>query len=98
MSEIVVPDNAIGLRLCKVVKGKLHMSEDVMFTEGRSSVNTVLRRAAVSGKVGPIGETGDFWADFLEDGYGWSETIALDRRAWNSLKNKWMPCRMEKDP
>ena len=51
-----VPENAIGLRLCKVV-----------------------------------GETGDFWADFLIDDNGtWDETVALDRDAWNSLKNHWM--------
>ena len=25
----------------------------------------------------------------------WSETIALSREAWNSLKNHWMRCRIE---
>ena len=90
-----VPENAIGLRLCKVVGETLIMCEPVIFNNGQPAVDTVLRRASISGQVGPIGETGDFWADFLIDDIGtWEETVALDRDAWNSLKNHWMRCKI----
>lgn len=95
MGDLMIPSNATGLRLCKMVGERLLMTEDVQFVNGRDSVDTVLRRAAISGKVGPIGETGDYWADFLEADGGWSETVALDRSSWNSLKNHWMRCKMD---
>lgn len=91
---VSLPEWATGLRLCKIVNGDLHMSEEVQFLHGWSGVDTVLRRAAISGVVGPLGETGDFWADLLNSNGDWDETIALDRDAWNSLKNRWMRCRM----
>lgn len=94
MSAISVPDWATGLRLCKVVGENLRMSEGVQFLNGNAGVDTVLRRAAISGTVGPIGETGNYWADFLNADGDWAETIALDRDAWNSLKNHWMRCKM----
>lgn len=91
-----IPADAVGLRLCKA-KGDddIVCCEPIRFAQGRSAVNTVLRRAAISGKVGPIGETGDFWADFLNEDGDWTETVALDREAWNALKNRWMRCRVE---
>lgn len=84
--KVVVPDWATGLRLCKVVGEKLNMSEEVQFIKGRAAVDTVLRRAAICGSVGPVGETGDYWADFLNENGDWAETVALDRDSWNSLK------------
>ncbi len=93
--KLTVPKDATGLRLCKVVKGELFMSEAVHFVRGHDAVDTVLRRAAICGKVGPVGETGDYWADFMTADDSWSETVALDRKSWNSLKNHWMRCKME---
>ena len=90
-----IPLNTVGLRLCKMRGDALVLCEPVIFEHGRPAVNTVLRRAAVSGKIGPIGETGDFWADFIDAHGDWEETIALDRAAWNGLKNHWMRCRIE---
>ena len=93
-----IPHDAHGLRLCKMRGDRLILCEPVIFCRGRPAVDTVLRRAAISGKVGPIGETGDFWADFINLDGDWEETIALDRDAWNGLKNRWMRCRVEPDP
>lgn len=90
-----IPADAVGLRLCKVRGDRLIGCEPVLF-QSRDAVDMVLRRAAICGSVGPIGETGDFWADFLNENGDWSETIALSREAWNSLKNHWMRCRVEK--
>lgn len=90
-----IPLDAVGLRLCKVTNDDLVLCEGVIFDKGRSAVDTVLRRAAVSGLVGPIGQTGDYWADFLNADGDWTETIALSRQAWNKLKNHWMRCRID---
>lgn len=91
---IIVPERTTGLRLCKVVGNDFRMSEGVQFLNGRNAVETALRRAAISGQVGPVGKTGDYWADFLNKDGDWEETIALDRDSWNALKNVWMRCKM----
>ena len=94
MTAFTVPENATGLCLCKIVRGHLVRCEDVQFMNGWTGVETTLRRASVTGSVGPIGETGDYWADILNKDGDWFETIALDRQSWNVLKNHWMRCRV----
>lgn len=90
-----IPEKAVGLRLCKMIGDDLRLCEPVTFEKGNSAVVTVLNRARIAGPVGPVGETGDFWADFLSENGDWFETIALSREAWNILKNRWMRCRLE---
>lgn len=91
----VVPARATGLRLCKMVRDQLVVCESVQFARGGTAIDTTLRRAQIAGAVGPVGETGNFWADFLDGTGDWFETIALSRAAWNSLKNRWMRCKLE---
>lgn len=91
-----LPTDAAGIRLCKVVGDDLILCETIIFTHGAPAVDTVLRRAAISGKVGPVGETGDFWADLMNAaGDTMVETVALDRASWNAIKNKWARCKIE---
>lgn len=89
MADFVIPEGVTGFRLCKVVGDDLRLCVPVFFVAGTPAVDTLFRRAAVCGKVGPIGETGDFWADLMTDESTWVETIALSREAWNSIKNHW---------
>jgi hypothetical protein len=90
-----LPSDAVGLVLCKIVgKDDLRMSEAVVFMGGRHALETTLRRAAIAGKVGPVGEAGTFFADIVNADGDQVETIKLDRKSWNSLKNKWAKCRM----
>jgi hypothetical protein len=91
-----IPEEAKGLRLCKIVKEELVVCETVIFERGYPAVQTILNRAQVSGEVGPVGETGDYWADLMSDEQTWFDTVKLDRKAWNSLKNHWMRCRIAK--
>jgi hypothetical protein len=95
-TELLVPPDVIGMRLCKVVgKGdhqRLRITELIMFDKGAPAVDTVLRRAQISGPVGPVGETGDYWADLYVSENSWTETIALSAGAWKALKNRWMRC------
>lgn len=92
-----IPADAHSIRLCKVnSREELILCEVVTFVDGSAAVDTALRRAAISGKVGPLGGTGDFWADLMdEEGYTIVETIALDRDSWNALKRRWAKCKIE---
>ncbi len=94
-AEDILPET-VGLRLCKVVGvNVLRISEDIRFTDGRKAVLTTLNRAHVSGHVGGgIDETTSFWADQLDDAGDSIGEIRLDRGSWNSLKSKWMKCKM----
>jgi len=91
----ILPET-VGLRLCKVVGDDvLRISEDIKFTGGRSAVLTTLNRAHVSGHVGGAIDTStNFWADQLNEQGDNIGEIRLDRGSWNSLKTKWMKCKM----
>lgn len=92
-----IPAEAHSIRLCKVnSREELILCEVVTFVDGQPAVDTALRRAAISGNVGPVGDTGNFWADLMdEEGYTIVETIALDRGSWNALKRRWAKCKIE---
>ena len=97
MTSLNIPSEAAGIRLCVMRGENLVLCETMIFEQGSAAVDTVLRRARISGKVGPLGETGDFWADLMNiEGDTIVETIALDRKSWNALKNKWAKCKIEK--
>jgi hypothetical protein len=95
--ERLHPDTC-GLKLYKIVGEQLIACESVIFDGGRDAVNTVLRRAALSGRVEvePEGDLPDFYADVLTDPNGsWEASVALDRNSYSKLKNHWMRCRLE---
>lgn len=95
-----LPANACGLKLYKIVKERLFGCESVIFDGGADAVNTVLRRAALSGRVEvePEGDLPDFYADVLTDPNGsWEASVALDRNSYSKLKNHWMRCNLEGD-
>lgn len=91
----ILPETC-GLRLCKIGAGdNLRMAEDVVFAAGRPAVLTTLARARLAGHVGGgIDRTTDFWADQLDRNGDHIGEIRLDRGSWNSLKNRWMRCKM----
>lgn len=92
-----VPANAMGLHLYKIIGERLISCEPVYFTGGAPAVDTVLRRAAVSGRVEMEGQIGDYYADVLIDQDGtWTHTVALDRNSYRALKNRWMRCKLER--
>lgn len=98
MSRIaeLLPKNACGLRLYKIVKEQLIACEPVYFTTGFSGVEIVLRRAAISGRVEFEGEIKNHFADILIDHDNtWNATVALDRKSYAALKNHWMRCKLE---
>lgn len=91
---VAIPQEATGLRLCKMRGEELVLCETLIFAAGNKAVETVLRRASLSGSIGPVGETGNYWADLMRDRDTWIETIALDRGSWNALKNHWARCKL----
>ncbi len=93
--KLELPENVTGLRLCRIRGEDLVLCEPVQFVRGLPAVDTVFRRAAISGTVGPVGETGDWWADLIDKDGDWSETIALDAGSYKALKTKWAKCRVQ---
>lgn len=89
-----LPEGTTGLRLCKMRGEELVLYEEIQFQTGIEGADTTLRRAEIAGKVGPVGETGDFWADIFNKDSDLIESIALDRNSWNALKNRWMRCKV----
>lgn len=93
-----LPDTAIGLVLHRMVGDRLISCEPVYFVNGRAAVDTVLRRAAISGRVEIGGAIQDHFADVLIDHSGsWDETVSLDANSYRALKNRWMRCKVAKD-
>jgi len=90
-----LPANTVGLKLHRIVGDDLRSCEGVVFSKGRGAVNTVLRRAAIAGKVEVGGEIVNHFADVLEPDGSWSETVALDADSYRALKTKWMRCNLE---
>lgn len=92
-----LPAEAVGIRLCRVTRsGDLTLCETVIFDDGAAAIDTVLRRAQVSGKVGPIGETGDYWADLMNASDDTLiETVALDAKSYKAIKTKWTRTRLQ---
>lgn len=92
----MIPDTATGLKLYKIVRGDLIACEAILFKRGKAAVQTVLNRAAVSGRVEVNGDIEDHFADVLDADGSMVETVALDRKSYAALKNKWMRCKIER--
>lgn len=90
-----LPADATGLKLHRIDRRENLIScEPVQFVRGRAAVDTVLRRAALSGRVEVDGEIGDHFADILNDNGDWSHTVSLDADSYRALKNHWMRCKL----
>lgn len=97
-SYLKVPAGAMGLKLHKHVGNELVSCELVMFREP-GAVDTVLRRAHLSGRVEIGGKIDDYFADIYDaTGDSWFETVSLDRNSYSILKNHWMRCKIERSP
>lgn len=91
-----LPSEAVGLRLARIdSRERLILCEAVRFTGGCAAVDTILRRAAISGRVEIGGEIGNHFADVLDDNGDIVETVALDRLSYRALKGHWMRCKVE---
>lgn len=95
-----IPAKATGLKLYKIKNAdtpreELLANELVVFEEGASAINTILRRASLSGlvEVDPDGPLPDYYADVYEGPSGddgWNISVALDAESYKSLKYHWM--------
>jgi len=97
--DLSVPQDAVGIKLFRIDRsGRLIACEAVRFAEGATAVDTVLRRAAISGRVEVGGKIEDHLADVLDDNGDIIETVALDARSYRALKTRWMRCKVEEAP
>lgn len=91
-----LPKSAVGLRLYRIDKrDRLLACEAMRFPNGWAGVETVLRRARISGRVAVEGNVKNHFADALNDDGDMVATVALDARSYSALKNKWMRCKLE---
>lgn len=93
---VQVPDAATAVRLCRVVREELLACEAVLFPAGARAVDTILRRAGISGRVEIGGEIADHFADLLDVNGDMVETVALDAGSYRALKTRWMPTRVRR--
>lgn len=92
-----LPPSCSGLRLARITrKDELLLCEAVQFINGAAAVDTVLRRAAISGRVEVEGKIENHFADVLDADGSMVATIALDRHSYSALKNHWMRCKVER--
>lgn len=92
-----LPPETVGLRLHRIDrKENLIACEAVTFAGLRPAVNTVLRRAAIAGRVEVGGEIKNHFADVLDERLDIIETVALDAKSYGSLKNRWMRCAVDR--
>jgi len=92
-----LPENVVGLRLARIDRrGDLILCEAMRFDKGRDAVDTVLRRARISGRVEIEGQIADHFADAIDDDGDIVVSVALDAKSYRALKTKWMRCKVEK--
>jgi hypothetical protein len=91
-----LPSSALALKLFKIVSGKLIACEAILFNDGVAGIDTVLRRAAISGRVDIGGKVENHFADVLDTHGSMVETVALDAGSYRALKNRWMRCQLER--
>ena len=92
----VLPIEARGLRLARIdARENLILCEPVLFVDGLQAVDTVLRRATVSGRVEVDGKIDNHFADVLDENGDLIGTVALDAKSYGALKNRWMRCKVE---
>lgn len=102
-SAMGVPLQVAVVRLCKMFGEDLRLCEPVLFHDGAAAVDTVLRRARLSGQVtvGAEVQLQDHWADLLDRNGNLVSHAALDAASFGALKGHWMRCRYDdqgKDP
>jgi hypothetical protein len=86
------------VRLYKIVNDNLIACEAIEFKDGAPAIDTTFRRAAISGRVELEGDIKDHFADILtSDDCTLLHTVALDRKSYASLKNRWMRCNLDKE-
>jgi hypothetical protein len=90
-----MPPSAEGLRLCRISGEILILCERIIFSGGLNAVDTILRRAQISGRVEIGGKIDNHFADILDGNGDMVETVALDKKSYGALKNRWMRCRVE---
>lgn len=93
-----LPHEAAGLRLCKIFPGEdLRLCEPVRFEGGWKAVDTVLRRAALAGRVDVAASSPlpDHFADIMDASGDMIGNVALDAKSFKALKDYWMRCKYE---
>lgn len=90
-----LPDQSTGLQLHRVKGDDLIACEPIQFDLGFAAVDTVLRRASLSGRVEIGGELAEYFADIHDAEGDLLETAGLDHASYRALKYQWMRCKQQ---
>ncbi len=85
---------ASGIRLCRMKGDDLFLCEEVHFVGKGAAVDTVLRRAEISGYVEVGGELKNHWADVIDPDGDIVFEVAWDGGSYHALKYRWARCKM----
>lgn len=90
-----LPASGVGVRLARITpKEELILCEAVLF-DSAAAVDTVFRRARISGRVVVNGKIKNHFADILDKDGDMVGNVALDAKSYGALKNKWMRCKVD---
>lgn len=82
-------ETIFGIRLHRMNGEKLLSCEAVYCERGGRAVDTVLRRAAISGRVEVEGKLENHFADLLDNDGSIVCSVALDARSYHAIKSRW---------
>jgi hypothetical protein len=91
----IIPDLSVGPQLYRLHRQSLIACEAVEFDRDKLGVETLLRRASISGRVEVGGELSDYFADVHDRDRNLLETVTLDPDSYRALKYRWMRCKVQ---
>jgi hypothetical protein len=90
-----LPPTAAVVRLARIRGDDLIFCEAMLLPGGATAIDTILRRAQLSGRVEVGGEIANHFADILDEAGDMVQTVALDSKSYSAIKNRWMRCKVE---
>lgn len=91
-----VPADAAVVQLYRIARGELIACEPILFFGGAAAIDTLLRRARISGRVDFEGKIDGHFADLQNANGDMVATVALDAASYGALKNRWMRTRVKR--
>lgn len=90
-----LPKSAVGMRLARInSKDELILCEAYRLADS-AALETVLRRALISGRVEVNGKIADHFADIMDDSQSMVATVSLDAGSYKALKTKWFRSKVD---
>jgi hypothetical protein len=90
-----IPKETVGFRLYRIDARERLIACEALRYDSAAVVDTLLRRALISGRVEVGGKIENHFLDLLDADCSMVETVALDRHSYSALKNHWARCKLD---